>query len=84
MINGKPMIGVMPLMDHERDSYWMLPGYMRGLEEQGAVPLMPPLTDRPEELDCFLELCTGRSRPRAVGVSPSCGTPWINIFCSTG
>lgn len=71
MINGKPMIGVMPLMDHERDSYWMLPGYMRGLEEQGAVPLMPPLTDRPEELDCFLELCDGFILTGGQDVAPA-------------
>ena len=34
MFEGKPVIGVMPLLDEERDSYWMLPGYMKGLEEQ--------------------------------------------------
>ena len=25
---NKPMIGIIPLIDIERESYWMLPGYM--------------------------------------------------------
>lgn len=40
-----PVIGVMPLWDEAKDSIWMLPGYMRGLEEAGAVPLILPLSD---------------------------------------
>ena len=40
----KPVIGVVPLVDTERESYWMLPGYMKGIEEAGGIPLMLPLT----------------------------------------
>ena len=40
MFKDKAIIGVMPLYDKERDSYWMLPGYMKSLEEAGAIPLM--------------------------------------------
>lgn len=29
----KPLIGIIPLVDRERESYWMLPGYMKGIEE---------------------------------------------------
>ena len=36
----RPVIGVMPLYDDEKDSFWMLPGYFEGLEEAGAIPLM--------------------------------------------
>ena len=53
------VIGVMPLWDAQRESYWMVPGYLQGLEQQGAVPLMLPLTDAPRELDYFLESCDG-------------------------
>ena len=35
----KPIIGVTPLFDQERDSYWMLPGYLEGLEQAGAIQL---------------------------------------------
>lgn len=27
----KPLIGLIPLLDAERDSLWMLPGYMEGM-----------------------------------------------------
>lgn len=41
---GKPIIGVLPLYDNEKDSYWMLPGYMKGIEDAGGIPVMLPLT----------------------------------------
>ena len=38
----KAAIGVTPLWDRDRDSYWMLPGYLEGLDEYtGAVK--PPV-----------------------------------------
>lgn len=40
----QPMIGVLPLYDNERESYWMLPGYMKAIEEAGGIPVMLPLT----------------------------------------
>ena len=40
----KTIIGLSPLYDREKDSYWMLPGYMKMVERCGAVPLMLPLT----------------------------------------
>ena len=91
MFEGKPVIGVMPLLDEERDSYWMLPGYMKGLEEQGAIPLMPPLTGHADMLDYFLESCDGfiltggqDVSPALYGQEPSerCGTAWTRTFCA--
>jgi putative glutamine amidotransferase len=41
---NRPIIGVVPLWDEKKDSIWMLPGYMQGLEEAGAVPVILPLT----------------------------------------
>jgi putative glutamine amidotransferase len=44
---NKPLIGVVPLWDEEKDSLWMLPGYMNGIERAGGLPVMLPLsTDR--------------------------------------
>jgi putative glutamine amidotransferase len=40
----RPVIGVIPLWDEKKDSIWMLPGYMQGLEDAGAVPVILPLT----------------------------------------
>lgn len=27
----KPLIGVVPLVDFEKECYWMLPNYMKGI-----------------------------------------------------
>ena len=32
----KPIIGVLPLFDEKKDSYWMLPGYMKGIMNAGG------------------------------------------------
>ena len=29
----RPVIGVVPLVDIEKESYWMLPGYMEGIRQ---------------------------------------------------
>lgn len=55
----KKVIGIIPLYDDERESYWMLPGYMKMLEAEHAIPMMLPLTADPKELDYFLEICGG-------------------------
>lgn len=39
----KPMIGIVPLYDQEKESYWMLPGYMKGIEQAGGIGVMLPL-----------------------------------------
>ena len=41
----KPLIGLTPIVDAGRDSLWMLPGYMHGLEAVGGIGMMLPLTD---------------------------------------
>lgn len=38
----KPIIGILPLFDEKKDSYWMLPGYMKGIIEAGGIPVMLP------------------------------------------
>ena len=35
---NKPVIAIVPLYDEERDSLWMLPGYMDGVIEAGGIP----------------------------------------------
>lgn len=55
----KPVIGLVPLYDEEKESYWMLPGYMKGLERAGAVPVMMPLTEDPEVIERLAEVFDG-------------------------
>ena len=39
-----PVIGITPLWDEDRDSLWMLPGYMDGVKRAGGMPVMLPLS----------------------------------------
>ncbi len=71
MYKGRPVVAIMPLYDEGRDSYWMLPGYMKGLEEQGAIVLMPPLCTEEPELDYFLEACDGFVLTGGQDVAPA-------------
>ncbi|MBP5492266.1 MAG: gamma-glutamyl-gamma-aminobutyrate hydrolase family protein [Clostridiales bacterium] len=82
----KPMIGVVPLVDEKRDSLWMLPGYMDGLVEAGAIPVMLPLTSDKETISQLLDtvqgiLLTGGHDvdPKNYGEDPLpvCGAPCV-------
>lgn len=81
----KKVIGIMPLYDDEKESYWMLPGYMEMLEAEGAIPIMLPLTSKAEELDYFLEICGGFLLTGGHDVSPSVyhatKKPWCGSCC---
>lgn len=67
----KPMIGIVPLMDIERESYWMLPGYMEGIRQAGGVPVMLPLTSDEEELGQIVDTFDGFLFTGGQDVSPS-------------
>lgn len=84
MYKNKAIIGVMPLYDEDKESYWMLPAYMQALEERGAIPLMLPLTNNAEELDYFIDCCDGFLLTGGQDVNPAvyeqakssaCGVP---------
>ena len=55
----KPLIGLVPLVDVERDSYWMMPPYFAALERAGALPVMLPLTADEADLRQLVGLCDG-------------------------
>jgi putative glutamine amidotransferase len=52
-------IGIVPLFDEERQSYWMLPGYMLAIENASGVPLMLPLTTDPAAIRQLTQLLDG-------------------------
>ncbi len=66
----QPVIGVMPLWDDDKKSLWMLPGYMQGLAEAGALPVMFPLTDKESDLSGLMSHCTGILLTGGQDVSP--------------
>lgn len=55
----KPVIGIVPLVDTEKESYWMLPGYMKGIEQAGGIPVMLPLTSDPAILQQLVDTLDG-------------------------
>ena len=53
----KRIVGVMPLWDEEKDSIWMLPGYMEGVLQAQGIPIIFPFTEDEQELDQLVCLC---------------------------
>lgn len=81
---GKAVIGVIPLVDEAKESYWMLPGYMKGVEDAGGLPVMLPLTDDRAAIVQMAQMCDGFLLTGGQDVSPQiygerpgalCGTP---------
>lgn len=70
MAAGKNMIGIVPLIDYEKESYWMLPGYMQGIMEAGGLPVMLPLTDDAKLIGQMVSACDGFLFTGGQDVSP--------------
>ncbi len=66
----KPVVGVMPLWDDEKESIWMLPGYMDGIRVAGGIPFIFPLSDNAEELKRLADMCDGFLFTGGHDVSP--------------
>lgn len=67
----KPLIGIVPLVDTEKESYWMLPGYMQSVEQAGGIPVMLPLTADPPTLEQLASSLDGFLFTGGQDVSPS-------------
>ncbi|MFI3306210.1 MAG: gamma-glutamyl-gamma-aminobutyrate hydrolase family protein [Rikenellaceae bacterium] len=55
----KPIIGIVPLWDDERESIWMLPGYMDLIRESGGIPVILPLRSDRDDLLQVCKMCVG-------------------------
>ena len=55
----KKTIGVLPLWDDEKNSIWMLPGYLEGIMQAGGLPIILPITENPEDIIALCEKCDG-------------------------
>lgn len=65
-----PVIGILPLIDIGRKSYWMLPGYMNGVLAAGGIPVMLPYTEDAAVLRYFAQAYDGFLFPGGQDVSP--------------
>ena len=68
---NKPLIGVVPRWDAEKDSIWMLPGYMDGIEQAGGLPIMLPLTTDRSSLEQICRTFDGLLFTGGQDVDPS-------------
>lgn len=66
----KKVIGVMPLWDDEKESIWMLPGYLDGILQAGGVPFIFPFLENKEDIICLCEMCDGFLLTGGHDVSP--------------
>jgi len=67
----KPIIGVMPLWDDEKDSIWMLPGYMDGVSQAGGIPVIFPFSTDEGTLNQLIDICDGFLFTGGHDVSPA-------------
>ena len=87
-MGNQPLIGIVPLIDYQRDSLWMLPGYLNGIIRAGGVPVMLPLTPDPDVLYRAMDVCSGFLLTGGQDVSPQlyderplpqCGEMFLNV-----
>ena len=55
----KKIVGIMPLWDDEKESLWMLPGYIDGIREAGGLPVILPFTDDKKDISQLADMCSG-------------------------
>ncbi len=68
---AKRKIAVVPLWDDEKESIWMLPGYMDGIRDAGAIPVILPLSSSTEDVLELFDLCDGLLMTGGHDVSPA-------------
>lgn len=61
---------VLPLVDPERNSFWMHPGYLHGIEQAGGLPVVLPMTMEEASLKQLVETMDGFLFTSGQDVSP--------------
>lgn len=56
---AKPIIGLTPLYDYEKEKIWMRPNYLNAIVAAGGVPLVLPLIDDETDISALARLCDG-------------------------
>ena len=71
----KPTIGVVPLVDSAQNRLGMAPGYLDGLLQAGAVPVMLPLTEDSALIGQLVDQMDGFLLPGGQDVAPGATAP---------
>lgn len=65
------VIGIIPLYDDDKESIWMIPGYMDMVAECGGVPIILPLTSDIGILKKSYDMCDGILMTGGHDVNPN-------------
>ncbi len=82
-MNNKPIIGVSPLYDKEKESIWMLPGYLNAIIKAGGVPFILPLTCDNDVIKKSVERIDGLVMTGGQDVNPSLYGEKIHEKCGS-
>ncbi|MBO6047106.1 MAG: gamma-glutamyl-gamma-aminobutyrate hydrolase family protein [Erysipelotrichaceae bacterium] len=55
----KPIIGVMPLYDDNKNSWWMLPEYCEAITAANGIPVIFPFGQDDNDLKALVNICDG-------------------------
>lgn len=59
MMGNRPMIGITPGYDYEKNMLFVKNGYYNGILESGGLPAVIPVTSNTDVLDEFIDRCDG-------------------------
>lgn len=77
----KPLIGILPLYDVQKESLWMLPGYMDAVAQAGGLPVMLPPSATQEDIAQMGSLCDGFLFTGGQDVEPGLYGEEKQAFC---
>lgn len=78
----RPLIGVMPLFDTEKQSIWMLPAYLEGILQGGGTPIILPFGLEGEAAQALFARCDGFLFTGGHDVQPHLYGEETLAFCS--
>lgn len=77
----KPLIAINPLVDEKLESYWMLPGYFRGILQAGGIPVMLPSLSKTSDLETLADSFDGFLFPGGQDVDPELYGAEVQPYC---
>ena len=66
----KPIIGITPQYDYDRNRVWIGPNYLEAIRTAGGIPILLPLKIDKEDLETLSNLCSGFLFTGGPDISP--------------
>ena len=77
----KPIIGILPLYDMDKESLWMIPYYLKRVREAGGIPVILPLDLEENEIKELNEHIDGYIFPGGNDINPSLYNEEKQSYC---